>query len=151
MITKQQRNAGVLFMLLGAYVVYYAIFELDIGSVHSPGSGFFTLICGSGILILSTVLVALSFIKGTEDCPLWGKGEWKKPALAIAVIFAYIVLIPRLGFILSTAAFLIAWGVIVEHDRPLRIAIVTIAGSASMWVLFEKLLRVPLPNGILPW
>ena len=134
-----------------ADVTYYAIFELNIGTIRSPGSGFFTLICGVGILILSIALLVISFVKGTVDSPLWEKGQWKKPAIAIVVILAYIILIPRLGFILATAAFLLAWGFIVEHDKPLRTVIVTVLGCVCMWGLFEKLMRVPLPNGILPW
>ena len=151
MISKQQRIAGIVLMLLGAYVTYYALFELNIGTVREPGSGFFTLICGAGILLLSTILVVLSFKNGVEDRPLWEKGGWKKPLLAIVVILAYVLLIPRLGFILSTALFLLVWGFIVDRGSVLRTVLMTVIGCVCMWVLFEKLLRVPLPNGILPW
>lgn len=151
MVSKQQRNAGMVFMAIGAYVIYYAITKLTVGSFRSPGSGFFTLICGIFILALSTVLVVGAFKSGTESRPLWEKGQWIKPALALAVTVAYVLLIPRLGFIVSTALFLAAWQIVVEREKPIKTVLITVIGTASMWFIFERLLRVPLPNGILPW
>ena len=151
LLSKQQRRAGMVFMAIGAYVIYYTLTELKIGSIHSPGSGFFTFICGAGILILSTALVAGTFVKGTENRPLWEKGGWLKPMLAFALTVAYAFLIPRAGFLLATVLFLAVWQVVVERERPVKTALIALIGTAAMWVIFEKLLRVPLPNGLLPW
>lgn len=151
MLSKQQRTAGMVFMAIGAYVIYYTLTKLKLGTIQSPGSGFFTFICGLGILLLSTVLVAGSFVRGTEDRPLWEKGGWFKPLLAFGLTVAYALLIPRAGFILATALFLAAWQLSVEHEKPWKTAVIACVGTACMWVIFEKLLRVPLPNGLLPW
>ena len=151
MITKQQRNAGMVFMALGAYVIIYTLTKLKIGSISSPGPGFFTFICGAAILVLASVLVIGGFVKGAKDRPIWEKGQWIRPLLAYVVAIGYSLLIMPLGFILATALFILVWQIIVEHEKPLKIALFTVIGSLSMWVLFEKLLRVPLPNGLLPW
>ena len=151
MLSKQQRNAGLVFMALGAYVIYYTLARLEIGSVRSPGSGFFTFICGMGIFLLSSLLVGISFLKGTENRQLWEKGQWIKPLLAFVLTVIYALLIPRLGFIPATALFLVLWLKVVEREGSLRTAIVAIAVTGLMWVVFEKLLRVPLPNGMLTW
>ena len=58
LLSKQQRTAGMVLLAIGAYVIYYTLTKLKLGTVQSPGSGFFTFICGLGILLLSTVLVA---------------------------------------------------------------------------------------------
>jgi putative tricarboxylic transport membrane protein len=151
LISKQQRNAGMVFMAIGAYVIYYTLTELKIGTIHSPGSGFFTFICGIGIFLLSAALVVSSWLRGTEDRPLWEKGMWMKPMLAFGLTVVYAILIPRAGFILATILFLAGWQMIVEREKPVKTAIIALSGTAAMWVIFEKLLRVPLPNGLLPW
>ena len=151
MITKQQRNAGMAFMALGIYVIVYTVTKLKIGTVRSPGPGFFTIICGIAILILASILVISGFVKGSKDSPLWEKGGWIKPILAYAIAVVYSFLIMPLGFIVATALFIAAWQVVVEREKLLKTVVLTVGGSAVMWALFEKLLRVPLPNGILPW
>ena len=150
LITKQQRNAGMVFMALGAYVIYYTLANLKIGSIHNPGSGFFTLICGVGIFILSTVLVGKAFLQGVESKPMWSKGGWIKSALGYAVVVGYVVLLPTLGFIISTVVFLLVWQLVVEHCKLKQIISVTALGTMAMYVIFEVLLRVPLPDGVLP-
>ena len=151
MLSKQQRRAGMVFMALGAYVIYYTFAELKIGSVRSPGSGFFTFICGLGILLMSSALVTISFVKGTKPASLWDGGQWIKPMLALVFTVVYAICIPTLGFILATALFLVLWQKLVESQPNGKTALVAILGSAAMWAVFEKLLRVPLPNGLLPW
>ena len=151
MLSKQQRKAGMAFMALGAYVIYYTLTELKIGTVRSPGSGFFTFICGLGIFLMSSALVGISFVKGTKPASLWGSGEWQKPLLAFAFTVLYALCIPRLGFILATVLFLVLWQKLVEKQTTPKTALVAILGSGAMWAVFEKLLRVPLPNGLLPW
>ena len=150
LITKQQRSAGMVFMALGAYVIYYTLANLKIGSIHNPGSGFFTLICGAGIFILSTVLVGKAFLQGAESKPLWSKGGWIKSALGYAVVVGYVILLQTLGFILSTVVFLLVWQLMVEHCKLKQIVSVTALGTLAMYVVFEVLLRVPLPDGVLP-
>ena len=151
MLSKQQYRAGMVFMAVGAYVVYYALAKLKVGSIHAPGSGFFTFICGAGIFLFSAILVVGGLRSGTEDWPLWEKGQWKKPMLAFGITVIYTLLMGRLGFIIATILFLAAWQFILEREKPVRAAAVIIIGTAAMWVLFEKFLRVPLPNGLLPW
>ncbi len=151
MVTKQQRNAGMVFMALGAYVIVYTLTKLKVGSISSPGPGFFSFICGIAILVLASVLVISGFVKGAKDCPIWEKGQWIKPLLAYVVAIGYALVMMPLGFILATALFMLAWQVIVEREKPLKVAILTVSAPLVMWVLFEKLLRVPLPNGLLPW
>ena len=151
MISKQQRNAGMVFIALGVYVIFYTLTELKIGTVTAPGSGFFTFICGAAILLLSSILVIDGFVKGTEDHPLWIKGQWIRPFLSFVILIGYAFLIMPLGFILATALFLIAWQLMIEREKPLKIVIITVVGSIGMWLIFEKSLRIPLPNGLLPW
>jgi uncharacterized MnhB-related membrane protein len=54
-----------------------------------------------------------------------------------------------LGYILSTLIFLVSWQLMIEREKLLKTAIITIVGTAIMFFLFYYLLGVPLPEGIL--
>ena len=146
---KAQRITGLIFIMLGAYVTWYSMFKLKVGTISRPGSGFFTLICGLGILVLSLIWLLSGLKKQEDKGAMWEKGQWLSPLLAIVVTFAYAFLMEPLGYIISTAVFIILWQVIVSRARRITIIVFTIIGTAVMYLLFEVLLSVPLPNGLL--
>ena len=78
-MTKQERIAGIFFALLGAAVVFYSFSQLKFGSLQRPGSGFFPVICGTGILFLNLFWVLKNLKKTADSKPLWEKNELKKP------------------------------------------------------------------------
>jgi len=151
MVSRHQRIAAIALTALGLYVTIYTLVKLDVGSLRKPGSGFFTLICGVGILLFSVIMIVGTIKTGVKKEIFWPNGSWRKPVLALISVTIYAYLIPVLGYILSTAAFLLVWEFIVEKQKVVTTLIFTVIGSVTMWFLFEKLLAVPLPNGLLPW
>ena len=68
--------------------------------------------------------------------------------LSVAIMFTYAALMETLGYTLSTLVFLVAWQVLIEHEKWRKTAIIAIVGTASMYVIFVYLLGVALPDGI---
>jgi putative tricarboxylic transport membrane protein len=68
----------------------------------------------------------------------------------LAGVLAYIVLVERLGFLIVGAVviFVLMWRLEVRWPRALVIAVVF---NALVHLLFAKILRVPLPLGLLWW
>jgi putative tricarboxylic transport membrane protein len=68
----------------------------------------------------------------------------------VAAVAGYVVLADHLGFLLTTAGlmFVLMWRLAV---RPLTAVAVAVAFMVIVHVLFAKLLRVPLPTGLLWW
>jgi putative tricarboxylic transport membrane protein len=63
---------------------------------------------------------------------------------------AYLVVVPSLGYAVSVAL-LVAAVALYNHQRPsLRLALVTILISVGFYLLFVRLLRIPLPPGVWP-
>ena len=147
-MTRAERITGLLFIALGVYVTIYSFAQLTLGTIQKPGSGFFTLICGSGILIMSTLWLVGGW-KEKNEKTLWEKGGWISPLLGVAVTLVYAVLMEPLGYILSTAVFIALWQVVISKAKPLTIIVFTVIGTVAMYVVFELLLGVPLPNGLL--
>ncbi|MBS7811468.1 tripartite tricarboxylate transporter TctB family protein [Roseococcus pinisoli] len=86
---------------------------------------------------------------------LFGRGlpfAWPErraaPFLLLVVMAAYALLLEPLGFLLATAG--LALGVALLFGARLWMALLTSAAtSAALWALFDKLLDLPLPKGIL--
>jgi hypothetical protein len=149
-MTIQERRSAIVLLVLGIAVTFYSVSELKLGTITQPGSGFMPFISGAGITILS-LLWFITNLKKMEkkSAPLWQKGELKNPLLAVIIIIVYTVLMIPLGYILSTLIFLVSWQLMIEREKLLKTAIITIVGTAIMFFLFYYLLGVPLPEGIL--
>jgi putative tricarboxylic transport membrane protein len=68
--------------------------------------------------------------------------------LAIGVL--YVALLETLGFVLSTLLLLLAVALYNGRRPTLGLAAVAVIGAALLYVLFVRLLGVPLPPGIWP-
>jgi putative tricarboxylic transport membrane protein len=149
-MTIQERISGIILLILGFAVSIYSIAELELGTITQPGPGLMPFISGAGIAILS-ILWFVTNLKKLEkkSAPLWQKGELKNPLRAVIIITLYAALMVPLGYILSTAVFLVAWQLLIEKEKLLKTAVITIVGTAIMFFLFYSLLGVPLPEGIL--
>lgn len=72
---------------------------------------------------------------------------WAPPAL-LAVMAAYALVLAPAGFLLATAG--LAFGVaLLFGARPLAAAMTGALTSVSLWLLFDRLLDLPLPKGLL--
>jgi putative tricarboxylic transport membrane protein len=76
-------------------------------------------------------------------------GEWRH-ALAILVACAFAALaLERLGYRLTIGAALLFLLAVVERKRTAGALLFAAAFAAGSFILFDTLLRVPLPRG--PW
>lgn len=146
---KYERITGLLFILIGVAVIFYSITTLGLGSIKHPGPGFFPFICGLCLVVFSTIwLLATRKEKDEETKPFWGKGEWIRPLMAVLITSLYGALMDTLGYILVTLLFLVIWQVMIEREKWLKTAIIAVVGTIVMYILFQYLLAVPLPEGL---
>ena len=68
--------------------------------------------------------------------------------MVFAAIIAFMVVAPPVGFLITSAAILFAlmWQL---GTRPVRAALAAAGLTLFVYVLFGKVLRVPLPLGVL--
>ncbi|HKP66556.1 MAG TPA: tripartite tricarboxylate transporter TctB family protein [Casimicrobiaceae bacterium] len=144
---------GVVLLALGVAVFWHVqsfpkIPGQNVGPALFPG----TIAAG---LIVCAVLLIVSGLR-TRPRTAWFEGlPWMRSprhvaafaALVLATI-AYIFFSTSVGFLIIAAvglfAMLVAFGV-----RPLPANLVAIVGTIVIWYAFYKLLRVPLPWGVL--
>lgn len=112
---------------------------------------------GGLLAILALVLIAQSVLKLVKGHGMT-KEEEKKDGdiltviLTFAIIIAYIILLPELGFILSTMLFLFAQITVLAPKQGKKYwvyALVAVVFTAFIFVAFRLGLQQPLPRGVL--
>ncbi len=147
---------GVLFALLGlAIVVHVQGFPRIPG--QNIGPGIFPGLVGAGLAVCGLLLVVRGVLSRRAarpvpwaEAPAWfGSG---RQVLAFAVLVGanlfYILAVQRLGFVLTAFVYLAAlmW---VLRVRLVPLLLVSLIATLLIHLAFYRLLRVPLPWGIL--
>jgi hypothetical protein len=138
--------AGGAFLVAGLFVLAVSG-DLPFGTLASPGAGMLpTLVIG---LMLAFALV---LIAGARRSPPLATIAWSDfpHALRVVLLTALAVSVyTRLGFLITVVSLLFVLLFVVER-RPVLIAAAVSAGVTVLaYGLFAKLLRTPLPQGLL--
>jgi putative tricarboxylic transport membrane protein len=156
MIREKKDIASGLFLF--AFGLFLAIksLGLSVWSKFGPDEGFFPLAVAILMMALSvTVLIkAVGSLKILES---GGKTEEEASApierlriYAYAVLmFLYAVLLEKVGFLITSALFLLLIVKLVERESWLRTVFVGVISIVTSYVLFVYFLGVPLPKGFL--
>ena len=149
------RPTGLAVPIIGAVVGGATLFLLpmqipgaSLSDVSEMGSPAFFPIVAALVVILASVADAGRVLAGlgVGAATPW---RWRRP-LALALAFAlYLPLIPLLG--MMTAAFLLMVVIsrVFRYPRVGRILVVALAATVLIYVLFERVLFVLFPHGLL--
>lgn len=97
------------------------------------------------LLLIGALVTAVQTVRSTEKTVILENLNWKRVVLVFVMLLAYILLLDRIGYILST--FLLCAGVIrlLGYRSYFRIVLCSAVTVALVFVLFKVLLLVPLP------
>ena len=115
-----------------------------------PGPGLFpALAAGLSVLCAAAVLVAALLARPSSPAE-GGVTEYRRLAVYVLLILAWVASFATLGFVVSSLVALALLLRLGEGMRwPVALAIALLIVGLG-WGLFERLLGVPLPHGILP-
>jgi hypothetical protein len=129
---------------------------LDFG--NDPGPGLFPklLLWALGLAGLWLIVQALARRRARSGGAVGSVLEARRlllPALMVATLAGYVLLLPRFGFLSLTCLFGLGWILLLDVEAESRLTwgrllrFVTEAGvlSALIYLVFAKLVRVPLP------
>ncbi|MDO8376895.1 MAG: tripartite tricarboxylate transporter TctB family protein [Aquabacterium sp.] len=144
-------RVGVALALLAAAVLWSAqAFPVVPG--QQLGAGFLPKLVGTGLLLCGLGLVVRSLRGVAYDDPVAASSSsWRDIAsalLILATIAAYIALADRLGFLLIAPLCLLAVFRVLRVGWGPAIGF-ALGGTLLVHLAFYKLLRVPLPWGVL--
>jgi len=144
MTIRADHVAGAAFIAFGL-AIFALSGELPMGGLSMPGSGFMPKLLAGLLVLFGAILV----VRAGESQPL-ANIDWSDAMHAVLVVViaaAAIVAYTRLGFILTMALMMFAFLVIIERRNPLRAALYSGAVTLIAYVVFDKALKAPLPQG----
>ncbi|MCE5283401.1 MAG: tripartite tricarboxylate transporter TctB family protein [Deltaproteobacteria bacterium] len=143
--------SGVIGVLIGAYVLIQCqSFPPDV--VMKIGPAFFPEILAWGLVAFSALLVLqalLGKVSGTfERLSLRQKGT-QRILLSVGVMIVYCAVLKPVGFILATIPFIIFFMFLLGNRNKFQYLWVPMAITIGVYLVFEKVLVLSLPNGLL--
>ena len=145
------KNAGdllgsVFLFVLGVGAIIGAV-RLQVGSLTEPQPGFFPFVGGLVVAVFSAILFLQGWLGKSREQAAFG--EIGRPALLLAVMILLVLVLDRLGYVIGTfiASILILRILGVKSWRALILT--SLCLSVGTYVLFDRLLGVDLPVGLL--
>jgi putative tricarboxylic transport membrane protein len=144
---------GAVLLLLGVVILVHVqsfpkIPGQQVGPALMPGT------ISVGLIVCGALLVVSGWRK-RETEPWTETAEWMRSgrhllafAAIVGGIVAYVWLAQPVGFLIVGPVLLFVWFVILGV-RPLPAVAIAIVATLVIWFAFYKLLRVPLPWGVL--
>lgn len=143
------RRVGIALAALGLAVLWTARSFPDVPG-QKLGASSLPMVVGVGLVLCAIVLVLRSLrgaaVAGVQSPPR--DEHFGSAAVIVAVALAYILLADKVGFLLVAPPLLIAIFVALRV-RPGPAIAWAVLGTVVVHVTFYKLLRVPLPWGVL--
>lgn len=143
--------SSLFWMIVGAGVSYGG-YDLDLGTLHDPGSGFIFFWVGLIMVGLSlSIFIRALKEKGKagEMRLIWSEVQWKKIVSVLVALFLYGYFFQTLGFILSAALLLVFLFKAVEPQRWSVAILGAVVSSLVAYVVFQVWLGSQLPKGLL--
>jgi len=138
--------AGLVLIFVGIGAIAGAI-GLRVGTPTEPQPGFFPFLSGVSIFILSSIILVQGWFGRTKSTISFG--EIRRPAMLIAVLIAFVGLLEPLGYIIASPI-IVVLALRIMGIKSWKVLLTTSLGlSIGTFVLFDRLLGITLPVGIL--
>ncbi len=150
---KRVDLASSIILLILSLVMLFEVRRLDIGSLNLPKEGLLPVVLAILLFVLSLVLLARS-IGGKKESVLSekGPGMWNLKRIgSVLGLLGLAVFFERLGYVISTFAFLVFLLGVIEKQKWWMVFTVASLSSLISYLMLGSLLDSPLPKGILGW
>lgn len=139
----------LIFLLISLWVCWEAT-QVPFGSFRMPGAGFFPLLLGVTLGLLALALLAMN-LYGDPGSVAQVTRSRPEILYLIGTMFASVWLFERAGYLLTMALFLgVTMKLLAKTRWPVAV-IIALMGSVASYLLFDRVLMIALPSGILPF
>lgn len=139
-----QRVGAAALVVFGAFMTYHA-WRLGLGESGAPGPGFAPFIAGLAVTILAALQVAIGRLPVVTDLRL--PAAWREMLLLVASLFAYVLVVERLGFGPTTFVWLAMLFALMEPRRWWAAVLGSAVTVLIAHLLFVVAFRLQLPRG----
>jgi putative tricarboxylic transport membrane protein len=151
MNTKKDRLSGLIFVVLAIGICIGSV-KLDLGTLRTPGPGFFSFVAGAilGLLSLGVFLRSFKGASGGERERFWPPSREAFNTLsALILLILYVTGINYVGFLIGTFLFMGIFLRIIERQRWLVVLLVSLLGTLISYAVFEVWLGISFPHGVI--
>jgi hypothetical protein len=146
---KRYDRTSSLFWLLVSISVFAESLRLGAGTLQNPGMGFMTMGASAILGILALVLFAQASLRqqdGENPAPAWG--AWQRVGFVLAMLTAYSLVMPMLGYLISTFVLMsVLFGVLAEK-RSWTLLVPAFLAALLSYMVFSKWLNCQFPSGL---
>jgi hypothetical protein len=137
-----------LFLLCCSVITVISSRSYDYWYSNQPGPGFFPFWLGILLAVLSLILLFLSLKQGSREKIYFpNRAAFKKLGIILGTQLGFVIVINKLGFLITSALFLFTLFACFPKYRNLVNGILSICISALFYLLFQRWLSIPLPSG----
>lgn len=143
--------AGLVGILLGMYILWEGS-AMPTDVVMKIGPSFFPGILAAFLIVCSLALVVTALrgrSKGTVAPLRLSDPGVQRGLITLAASLMYCILLKPLGFIPTSLAYMVFMMVALGRRKPLSLVVAPMVVTLSVWVVFEKVLHLDLPPGVL--
>lgn len=147
---RNDRYTSLIWAILGFYVAFKG-YQLELGTLRNPGSGFLVFCAGITLSILSLSLLVLTFSSKEEEEEkiLWKGLQWPKGMKLVMSLFFYVLVFRWMGFLLSTFLLLLFLFKGLEPQKWRTAISLSIISIAVCYLIFVVWLQSQFPWGII--
>ena len=142
--------SGLFWLVFSIFVCVEAI-RMGTGSFRSPGPGFLPFWSGIVVGTLAILLLVIGTLKREEGGKiknLWRGMNWRTVILVSVSLVIYCVLLPRLGFLITTLGLMTLLFSVIKRSRPWIQVVTALVTVLVTYVTFYVWLGVQLPKGL---
>ncbi len=131
------------------YLYYEATGLRQMRAYKEVGPDFWPKIILFCLIVLSAVLTFSNFTKWRKSREEVGQLEegWKRVSIAFLLVVGYVYFLKPLGFIVASPLFIIGMMLLIMPKRKKVIPFSVIGIMVMIYIIFSRLLFVPLPKG----
>jgi len=143
-------SASSFFWLLVSLITLRESYRLGIGSVHNPGTGFLPFWAAGILGVLSLALFVMARLKkeASTHAPLFAGTAWKRVLFVLSVLTIYAVLMPVLGYLISTFMLMALLFWVLEKKKFGLVLLSAFLTTFVTYLVFSKWLNCQFPEGL---
>lgn len=156
---KAEVTTGAVCIVFFSFMLIQGFDLLGVKRSGDVGSGFWpvvSLVACLGLSIAWLIMTVVESRKAGEKpaaapTPEEVAAAWvrrRKVGLSMLCLFLYIVVMPWIGFVLSTFLFVFAFAVSLGERRKLVLAVSPFLVTAMVVSVFAKFITIPFPKGV---
>lgn len=151
-LKNKREIIGIAVWLLIAAFVMISSWNMGLGEYENPGPGFFpfwsALLVGAlSLLMMGKIYLQKETVAIEEKADLWKNLNWGKNTVIIVALFAYCLVLPKLGYLISTMALMMVV-FYVGRMKPWAVIAGSLLAVLLSYCLFFYGLKTQLPRGI---